>query len=308
MDAPATCKINTLRSEPSAREGNSRAGDPDFDGSLKNEQTKLEEKQRMLSSFPWAQFQNTSDLSPLKFDFDFLSRSLDDKVLSIERDLQSDGKKAGSTAQTLQAANGEAKAQAKEQEGAAKISLIIDQNDFIKNIVANSKYAVGEMRSPVGLSNARSLNFGSVDLDLIISELVDKIKMVKEGQKTSLSLSLKPDEAGELLLNFSMKNGVVFISILADERSRHWLESNIGSLEESLKRANVTLGGLSVSSDGRNPANSRYKQDEQMKMFNVLGLSQKSNWHVKADRPVENNIDYEKFLKMMANGLIFFKA
>ena len=97
------------------------------------------------------------------------------KIISIERGLQSDEKKSGSSAQTLQVANGEAKAQAKEQGGAAKLSLIIDQNDFIKNIVASSKYAVGDVRFPIGLSNARSLNFGSIDLDLIISELVDKV-------------------------------------------------------------------------------------------------------------------------------------
>ena len=249
MEAQAIGLLNRMADPENSIESAGGQTELSFHDKLAEEESKLEKKQNLLLSTPWAYLQSL--LSSLQFSFDLkLSPS------PIERDMDNFNRKnIPSQANHDAASTPQSKTQLSDAEcgrspSPAKLSYAIDQNTFVQNLLSANKYAFGDLPVALALFNAQNMKFKSIDMALVVDELVDRIKMVKEGEKVSLSLSLKPDDLGEMLISVSMKNGSVFISIVADQKAGDIIEANRASLEESLKRANINLGSLDISSGG----------------------------------------------------------
>ena len=272
MNTQATVPISKIYSEPNTQDTTVSKIDPSFDDTLKTEQLKLEQKQKLFSALPWKALQNLFHSLPLEFNFEFSPASIENHLMrpnqSINLYKPEEGNTHGSKA-LIENGNG-AKVSASPSPG--KLSYTIDQNAFVQNLLAESKYAIAEMWIPFNLYGIQNIKGKALDLEVVVSEIVDKVKLVKEGEKVTLSLALKPEETGELLLNLSMKNGIISILILANQETKDWIEANMEALEESLRKANINLGNLEVSA-GKNSSNAFISSDESLE-FLSLNLSE----------------------------------
>lgn len=94
-----------------------------------------------------------------------------------------------------------------------------------------------------------------VDVDDLISQIQDKIKLLKDNGKVEMSLQLKPENLGTILMSVTSNKGVISINLYADNVAREALEESIQELEKSLKRVNLNIGSLNVFSDEKRKNN-----------------------------------------------------
>ena len=85
-----------------------------------------------------------------------------------------------------------------------------------------------------------------LDLQSLVDQIVSQVKMVKEKGKTELTLGLKPDNLGEILLTLVSRSGMVSIEIQAPEETRKLLETQLKELEAALKKARINLADIKV--------------------------------------------------------------
>ena len=98
----------------------------------------------------------------------------------------------------------------------------------------------------------------SIDVEDMIAQIKDKIKFLIENGKSELSIELKPDNLGTILMSISSNKGILSINIYADQAAKQVLEENIAELERSLKQANINIEKLNISAnEGR-----KYKKGE----------------------------------------------
>ena len=131
-----------------------------------------------------------------------------------------------------------------------------DQNktDQIKFAInAANKIAVGEMDISPDLYSAamtaknRIASLRGIDVDDIIGQIKDKVQFLLRGGSSELSMELKPENLGTILMNVSSNKGVLTINIFADQAVKQVLEENIADLERSLKQANLSYDKLNLS-------------------------------------------------------------
>ncbi len=129
-----------------------------------------------------------------------------------------------------------------------------EQARFTANAV--NKIFGGELEISPDLYNAvigaknRTASLRSVDVDDLISQIKDRIKFLGENGKIELSIELKPENLGTILMNVSSSRGVLSINIFADQAAKQALEENIAELERSLKQADLYVDDLKIFSDG----------------------------------------------------------
>jgi flagellar hook-length control protein FliK len=85
-----------------------------------------------------------------------------------------------------------------------------------------------------------------LDLQSLIDEIVQQVKIVKEKGKTEISLSINPEELGEILLTITSVSGMISIQIQTSKETKKLLESERAELERSLKKAKVNLGQIRI--------------------------------------------------------------
>lgn len=84
------------------------------------------------------------------------------------------------------------------------------------------------------------------DLQSLVDEIVTRVSMVKEKGKVELSLGLKPDDLGELLLTLTSQGGMIYVSIQATDETRKLIQSQLNALTDALKKAHVNLGEIKI--------------------------------------------------------------
>jgi flagellar hook-length control protein FliK len=94
-----------------------------------------------------------------------------------------------------------------------------------------------------------------IDVDDLIAQIKDKIKFLSENGKIELSIELKPENMGTILMSISSNKGVLSINIYADQAAKQALEENIAELERSLKQADLYVEDLRIFSEGGNKHN-----------------------------------------------------
>ena len=119
---------------------------------------------------------------------------------------------------------------------------------------AISKIAAGEMDISPDLYSAaimaknRIASLRGISVDDLIDQIKDKVKFLIRGGASELSVELKPENLGTIVMSVSSRKGVLSINIFADQAVKQVLEENIAELERSLKLANLNFDKLNLFS------------------------------------------------------------
>ncbi len=118
----------------------------------------------------------------------------------------------------------------------------VDQSRF-NNILNNQQIKTGataevsEVKSEVTVSKKE-----------IISQIVEKAKVILTDEKSEMVIDLKPDHLGKLSLKIVTERGNVMAKFVAEnEQVKAAIESNMDSLKESLTKQGFSVQGFSVS-------------------------------------------------------------
>jgi flagellar hook-length control protein FliK len=85
-----------------------------------------------------------------------------------------------------------------------------------------------------------------LDLQHLVDQILAQVRLVKEKGKTELTIGLKSDDLGEIILTLTAKSGMISIQIQAPEEIRKQLEALRKELEIALKKANVNLAEIKI--------------------------------------------------------------
>jgi len=86
-----------------------------------------------------------------------------------------------------------------------------------------------------------------LDLQFLIDQIIDQVKVVKDKGKTELILRLKPENLGEILLTLTAHSGMISIQINASPETRKLMESQRKELERALKKAKIRFDKIEIS-------------------------------------------------------------
>lgn len=88
----------------------------------------------------------------------------------------------------------------------------------------------------------------SVTKKEIVEQVVQKAKVVLDGEKSEMVIDLKPDHLGKLELKIVTERGMVVAKFVAEnEQVKAALESNMNMLKESLEKQGFSVEGFSVA-------------------------------------------------------------
>lgn len=85
-----------------------------------------------------------------------------------------------------------------------------------------------------------------LDLQLLIDQIVEQVKMVKGRERAELSLMLKPEELGEILLVLTSRSGMVSIQVQTSLETKKLIDSRREELERALKKAHVNFDRIEI--------------------------------------------------------------
>jgi flagellar hook-length control protein FliK len=129
-----------------------------------------------------------------------------------------------------------------------------DQVRHAENII--NKAFMGELELSPDLYSAlitaknNSLSLRSIDVDDMVAQIKNKIKFLLENGRAELSIELKPENLGTVLMSVSSNKGILSINIYADQAAKKALEENIAELERSLKLADLNIENLNILYSG----------------------------------------------------------
>jgi flagellar hook-length control protein FliK len=87
-----------------------------------------------------------------------------------------------------------------------------------------------------------------LDLQALVDQIVTQLQLVKGKGKTELTIGLRPEELGNILLTLTSKSGMISIHIQAPEETRKLLEALRLELEMALKKSKVNLAEIKIDS------------------------------------------------------------
>jgi len=94
----------------------------------------------------------------------------------------------------------------------------------------------------------RMASLGGVDADDLILQIKDKIRLMVNGGLKELSVELKPENLGTIVMNISSNKGALTVNIYADQSAKQALEEYLSELKSSLKLANLNIDDLKIFS------------------------------------------------------------
>lgn len=82
----------------------------------------------------------------------------------------------------------------------------------------------------------------------ILTQVIDKAKIILNGDKTEMSMDLKPESLGKLSLKVVTERGIVTAKFIAENQQvKETLEANMQLLKDSLQKQGLTVQNCSVS-------------------------------------------------------------
>ena len=159
--------------------------------------------------------------------------------------------RSGSTVGNPEGAKKETAAKVEEKANSVQMNQTKIENEAINKIFGGEMDISGDFYDSMVAAKDASPSLGKLDIDDLISQIKDKIKFLKDNGKIELSVELKPENLGTVLMNISSNKGVLSINIFADQAAKEVLQDNLKELERSLNLANLNVVGLSVLSDDR---------------------------------------------------------
>lgn len=98
----------------------------------------------------------------------------------------------------------------------------------------------------------------------VISQVIEKAKVILTGDKSEMVMDLKPDSLGKLSLKVVTEHGIVMAKFVAESQQvKQVLETNMQTLKDSLEKQGLNIQGFSVSvrQDSHNGYNAQSEQD-----------------------------------------------
>ncbi len=87
-----------------------------------------------------------------------------------------------------------------------------------------------------------------LDLQHLVDEIVSQVKMVQAKGRTELTLGLKPENLGEILMTLIARSGMISIEIQANDEVKKLIQAQLRDLEIALKKAKVNVADIKVVS------------------------------------------------------------
>jgi flagellar hook-length control protein FliK len=84
------------------------------------------------------------------------------------------------------------------------------------------------------------------DLQALIDQIAEQVKLLKNKERTEFSLLLKPPELGEIFLTLTSRLGMISILIQANPETKKLIEAQREDLERSLKKAKIRFKNLTI--------------------------------------------------------------
>lgn len=137
-----------------------------------------------------------------------------------------------------------------------------------------------------------------VDTQDVIDQIVNKFELVTNGNKSSVTIELKPEFLGKLHINLSLNDGVLTAKFQTDNQQvRHILEGGIGQLKSALESTGIRLEKVEVNVDLNNSGNSQsqyqnhhHNQENHQQPSKTYWLEQISN----PETEYEISAEYDK--------------
>ena len=85
-----------------------------------------------------------------------------------------------------------------------------------------------------------------MDLQFLVDQIISQVKLVKEKGQTTLTLGLKPENLGEIVLTMTSRSGMIGIQIEASEETKKLLDSLVSELEQALKRSKINVAEITI--------------------------------------------------------------
>lgn len=114
----------------------------------------------------------------------------------------------------------------------------------------NANYgAVGETaKNTEILKAARTTGEVRVVKNELMSQIIDKAKVMLDGQKSEMIMELRPESLGKLALKVVTENGIVMAKFVAENQQvKEVIESNMQLLKDTLEEQGLSVKGFSVS-------------------------------------------------------------
>ncbi|HEX2947136.1 MAG TPA: flagellar hook-length control protein FliK [Clostridia bacterium] len=127
-------------------------------------------------------------------------------------------------------------------------SAVAEHVQTVKAVPAQIQFQnVQENRQVVAAASAKTPEAPLRPSELI-TQIVEKAKVVLSPDKSEMVMDLKPDSLGKLSLKVVTENGIVMAKFIADNQQvREILESNMQLLKDSLEKQGMSVQGFSVS-------------------------------------------------------------
>jgi len=115
--------------------------------------------------------------------------------------------------------------------------LLIKTGWLVPNLEASPQFYLAQLQGKL---------LNKLDLQFLVDQILSQVKIVKEKGKVELTLGLKPENLGEILLTLTSRSGMVSIQIQAPEETRKLIEVELKELELALKKAKVNLTEIKI--------------------------------------------------------------
>ncbi|MCG8402500.1 MAG: flagellar hook-length control protein FliK, partial [Firmicutes bacterium] len=104
------------------------------------------------------------------------------------------------------------------------------------------------LKTPAAAETVTQNREAHVPKQEIINQVIDRAKVVLNGEKSEMVIDLKPDHLGRLSLKVVTEHGMVAAKIVAENQQvKQVLESNMQLLKDSLEKQGMVIQGFSVS-------------------------------------------------------------
>lgn len=148
-------------------------------------------------------------------------------------------------------------AASEENANTVKVSQLQLTNNAANKIFIGELELTPEFYSMLVAAKNRTSLLQSIDIDDLVSQIKNKIKILQQNGTMELSMELKPDNLGTIIMDISNNKGVISINIYADKLAKDALEDNLRDLENSLKKANLVIGDIKVFPEDKKKRSSR---------------------------------------------------
>ena len=116
-------------------------------------------------------------------------------------------------------------------------ALLIKTGWLVPNLEASSQFYLAQLEGKL---------LNKLDLQFLVDQILSQVKIVKEKGKVELTLGLRPENLGEILLSLTSRSGMISIQIQAPEETRKLIEAELKELELALKKAKVNLEEIKI--------------------------------------------------------------